>query len=200
MKKQKVTPTQSLDRMLMTLLIIMIIGLSAGSYFAYTNLKTSADSANNAIIDLQKENAPLQNTSRIEEQNKKFADILQITPKLTIPASNFQATVTNDINTYARLTGIRISSTNYNKTSDGNPNNPNPTPTGSAKNQADSSPSQPDNITIQAANSVPMESILQFIKLIEHNLPVMYITQVSLEGTGGNSVKLNSLTIGVATQ
>ena len=45
-----------------------------------------------------------------------------------------------------------------------------------------------------------MRSILQFIKLIENNLPVMYLTEISLDSTNTNDVKISSMTIGVQTQ
>ena len=122
-------------------------------------------------------------------------------PRLSAPAADVQPVLTNDINKYARLTGIRISSTTYGKEA---------AETGSATGvQTPANPSQPSSdeadsgantIKIEAGNAVPMRSILQFIKLIENNLPVMYLTEISLDSTNTNDVKISSMTIGVQAQ
>ena len=194
-KSVKPSPAKSLNNLLILCLILLIGGIGAGLYFAHGNLSTDAEAANLAIEKLQEENAPLENIDEVSTTNQQFIDIVQIVPRLSIPISDVQSTATNDINKYARLTGIRISSTTYGK---------NDTSTGSATAQQGGSISNQTNaestIKIETNDAVSMQSILQFIKLIENNLPVMYVDDISLDGADDGKVKLSSMTIGVITQ
>lgn len=183
---KKVPAVKSLDNLLIVILIVLVLGIGAGVYFAYTNLLSSSKAASHAIAQLQKENAPMQNTEEIATQNQQYADVLAIVPRLSIPTSDIQSVITPDINKYARLTGILISSTTYGKES-GTPG-------------SNSSPTNNNTVSIEVSNTVPMKSVLQFIKLIENNIPLMYVTEISLEGTDGKDVKLNSMTIGAVVQ
>ena len=200
-KGKESSPIKSLNYFLIFLIVLSFGGIISIVYLAYTNLTSTADQANQAISKIQQENAPLENTDQIIAQNAKFADILQIVPRLSAPAADVQPVLTNDINKYARLTGIRISSTTYGKeaaatgsaTGGQIPSNP-------SQSSSDEADSGANTIKIEAGNAVPMRSILQFIKLIENNLPVMYLTEISLDSTNTNDVKISSMTIGVQTQ
>lgn len=188
-KAIKNTPAKSMDNFLIAILIILVVLIFGGTYLAYTNLTLATKEASDAIAKLQEDNAPLQNVEELATQNQQYADVLQIVPRMTIPADDIQSVATNDINKYARLTGIRISSTTYGK--------------GSSESLADASgqQSKPVNtITIESTTGVPMKSVLQFIKLIENNLPVMYLTEINLDSPSGNTVIINSMTIGVAVK
>lgn len=188
-KTTKNSAVKKMDQLLIVILLFLILGVGGGLYFAYTNLSESARNAAEAITKLKQESAPIQNTDEIAAQNQQYADILQIAPRLTIPLSDIQSTATNDINKYARLTGIHISSTTYGKETAS-------AGVGATQDQAAAA----NSIKITTTNSIPMKSVLQFIKLIENNIPIMYVAEISLEGTDGKDVKLNSMTIGVATQ
>ena len=200
-KDKESSPIKSLNYFLIFLIVLSFGGIISIVYLAYTNLTSSADQANQAISKIQQENAPLENTDQIIAQNAKFADILQIVPRLSAPAADVQPVLTNDINKYARLTGIRISSTTYVKeaattgsATEGQ------TPASPSQSSSDEADSGANTIKIEAGNAVPMRSILQFIKLIENNLPVMYLTEISLDSTNTNDVKISSMTIGVQAQ
>lgn len=192
-KAQKTPAVKSLNGFLIFLLVASIASIGFIVYLAYTNLTSSTKAANEAISKIQKENAPLKNTDQIIAQNATFADILQITPRLSVSASEVQPVLTSDINKYARLTGIRIANTTYGK------DTPVDTSSGQTTTQEGDSGGA-NTVKIEASNAVPMRSVLQFIKLVENNLPIMYVTEISLEGTDTQDVKIASMTIGVQTQ
>ncbi len=189
-KKSTRPPVQTLDSLLIVVLFVLLISVGGGIYYAYQNLTKAAQSANQSIENLQKENAPIQNIDAITTQNQQYADILNITPRLSVSPQEVQSVGTDDINRYASLTGLHISSISYGNSND---NDTNISGGAGQKNE--------DNIIkINSSTPVSMKSILQFIKLLENNLPIMYLTEVTITGTDSDKVSLDSMSIGVQTK
>lgn len=189
MKQKDKTPNsmaKNLDKALIAILALVIIAVTYGAYTAYTNLLNTSKEVTTAVQKSRQEAAPMQNLDEMEENNNKYRDVLEITPKLTVPVAEVQTVGATDLEKYAKLTGIRITNTDFGG--------------GSSTQEDGASSSAANTIAIKTTGSYPMNSILQFVQLIENNLPAMHLTAIELQGTDGANVKLNSMTIGVATK
>ena len=180
-KKEPKASVKTTNAILIFILLITVSGLLGLLYFSYTNLISSVNASRDAISKLQQENAPIANTDATAAQNANLADIPTIYPSLAVEHNDAQTVMTRDVNKYAKLSNIQISNTTFPRPSQ----------------EQNTNTSSFSLITISSNRPTSMRSILQFIKLIENNLPAMHVTEISLESSGNDAI-IKSITIGVA--
>lgn len=169
MKKYRFKAT-SLQLILVILLVLLVIGAIGGFYYAQDWLNDYAARVNQA--------APKTDTAA--NAQTLSPDQLITSDKITkmTADSDYLMKVTQDLNHYARATGVNLGEISTTSTPAGAP----AAPTVNIK---------PQYILVNLKNPVSYTSLLKFIKAIESNLPVMRITGIDIKNVKDRSEQVN---------
>lgn len=171
--KKKSTFTAVTLRNLMTFAVIVAFLLTgAGFYYAFSQLQTYASQVHQAVLTAYQTST---NNSSAPAKRPSGQRTL-LTPILSnffAPTASYQTQATQALTTYAQLSGLKLG-------------------TVSART--------PSTLTVSFSGPISYTGFLTFLTYVEHSLPKMNVTSLSITRSGGSTVTVSSLTIEVAVQ
>lgn len=190
MKKNKMKATTL--RTTMTIIIIIVIGLSAfGFYYLQGKLNTYAVSVGQTVSESTAGGGS--STQTIKKIQANIADIQAIADKsasITASSLDYQNQMITDLNKYASNNGISIIDYNFSQ------------PTTTSKSSGLTGGTGTSFITITLSNPISYTGLIKFLESIETNLPKMQLTGITIthdQNTSG-TVTVTPLTIEVYTK
>ncbi len=194
MKKKSSFSAVSLRGVLIVILVLAIGLAGVGFYYAYGWIKDYATQVNQAVVTAYDSTAPTTSASTkalqavLAQQGTVSATLAQFYAS----PSDFQSKAIQDINTYARASGLSIGDVTLGAT---------------AKPSGTSTPSQPptNNTTILSVKlnaPVSYTSLVKFMTYVQNNLPKMQIQGLTIQSnaSGGDTVTIDNIAIKVVTQ
>lgn len=210
----KKTLTASLVRIIMSLLLlVIIIAMAAGTYFAYSALQKTADEVASMRIEATEVDKKIQNLLSLKEQlddnslaAKKAAQIVAESKSYM-----YQNQAINDLSIYASRAGVPITSFTFKdssaKTSSGKSsstsaaNKDSSASSAKAPGAAATSGPKTTTVSIQLGQDIVYENFLHFLHLIEMNVTRMQVSGVSLSvGEDSKKISVQALDIEVYIQ
>jgi hypothetical protein len=166
MAAKKPFKPQNLQVLLSVLLAVVIIGGGALFYFGLTMVRDYSIEVNHRLQDATASSDQIKQLQLLKGQISQSESLITKADQLFASPSNYQTQTLTDLKNYANQVGLTISSTNFDD----------PTTTGSY------------GVTITLAAPVSYKKLIQFLTLVEGNLPKMQVTAVNLKHTpSGNS-------------
>lgn len=186
MKKRKFELNSRLvSRVLIGLIVLLVIGIGAGSWFLQKTLTERATETDHTKIDAELSQTELQRAKSLEiylNQNKAAVEKAQSVVAET-KTYQYQNQIVNDIESYAAKAGVSILGYSF------------PVDTSAAK--PDASGLKTVGATLTLKNPVDYVSYLKFLKYIEQNVTKMQITDITLTPDRNNPNQVDSPTVGL---
>lgn len=178
-------------------LVIILLSMAIGFYFAYSFLKTTANELTDTNQQAKNIDSKLNNLARIEKELAKYKESIQKAEKIVAESNSYQYQdqVVRDITSYAHKSNISVSSIIFK-----------PSATAANKGSSAKSSSAPvasssaksTTVSIQIANGAKYEDLLRFLYYIEQNLTKMQVASVSLaRGENPGTVSAQSIDLEV---
>lgn len=189
----KKTLTASLARIIMSLLLlVIIIAMAAGTYFAYSALQKTADEVASMRIEATEVDKKIQNLLSLKEQlddnslaAKKAAQIVAESKSYM-----YQNQAINDLSIYASRADVPITSFTFKDSSAKTSSGKSSSTSAANKDSSASSAKAPGaaatagpkttTVSIQLGQDIVYENFLHFLHLIEMNVTRMQVSGVSL--------------------
>lgn len=210
----KKTLTASLARIIMSLLLlVIIIAMAAGTYFAYSALQKTADEVASMRIEATEVDKKIQNLLSLKEQlddnslaAKKAAQIVAESKSYM-----YQNQAINDLSIYASRAGVPITSFTFKDSSAKTSSGKSSSTSAANKDSSASSAKAPGaaatagpkttTVSIQLGQDIVYENFLHFLHLIEMNVTRMQVSGVSLSvGEDSKKISVQALDIEVYIQ
>lgn len=210
----KKTLTASLARIIMSLLLlVIIIAMAAGTYFAYSALQKTADEVASMRIEATEVDKKIQNLLSLKEQlddnslaAKKAAQIVAESKSYM-----YQNQAINDLSIYASKAGVPITSFTFKDSSAKTSSGKSSSTSAANKDSSASSAKAPGaaatagpkttTVSIQLGQDIAYENFLHFLHLIEMNVTRMQVSGVSLSvGEDSKKISVQALDIEVYIQ
>lgn len=180
-KKESSMKASSLRGLLATLLVILVLGATAGFYYANEIL-------NDLSIDIKK-NSPtvasndstMKATDKLRDFTSKNKSLSEKVNLLAVSTSESQTKIMADLKKYASDTGVTISNFDFNATSNSSGLN-----TGQYAQKI---------VSITVGNPVAFTNLMKFLSLVENNTPIMQPTGISITAVDSTKVKVEPITI-----
>jgi hypothetical protein len=173
-KNQTFTP-QKMRTLLAFMLFLVVAGGGALFYFGLGMVKNYAVEVNNRLVDAEASTTKLEQLQTLREQLTQNESLITKADRIFISAEGYQVQTLEDLNNYANQTGVTIASTAFDAPNAG-----------------------VYAIEIQLTNPVNYSNLVQFITLVEGNLPKMQVSSLSLarvEGGSGDTVEVDDFKI-----
>lgn len=185
MKKSKMNA--KVLRGILTLGIFVIIGLSAvGFYFAQAWLSNLSLEISDKVAQSDTVGDDIQSLKKLQEELAKRQDIIVKSSMLLTSTSNYQGQVIKDLDKYASMSGLKITSKSFEK------------PTASASTKKATTPQS--SVVLSVESPLPYSGLLSFLNLVESNLPKMQVSSLNIGRVGDSkSIRVEKITIGVYT-
>lgn len=164
-----------------TILALLITGSIGGFIYTYDWLSNLAAEINYAVQ--QSQTAPV---TTLTPDQQVISDRIA---SMGIEASGFRTKIAKDLNTYASIAEVPISSISLTQQ-----------PSGLVVSPVDKM--QPKFLKVVIKNPVRYDSFVKFLKAIETNLPVLRVTGVKITHNkdSGDTIEVDPLTIMVYTR
>lgn len=187
MKKSKMNA--KVLRGILTLGIFVIIGLSAvGFYFAQAWLSNLSLEISDKVAQSDTVGDDIQSLKKLQEELAKRQDIIIKSSLLLTSTSSYQGQVIKDLDKYADMSGIKITSKSFEK------------PAASTTTPANKTMAPQSSVVLSVESPLPYSGLLSFLNLVESNLPKMQVLSVNIGRVGDSkSVRVEKITIGVYT-
>ena len=183
-KSNKLTPT-SLRTILITVLIIAIGATCYGFYKSQIWLTKYATSVGQTINSSKYGTMSPEGLAALEQVLTNRQASIEKAAAIVVSRANYQSQAISDLNIYAAKTNITI--TDYSVAD-----------TIITNSTIGGITSKYLKISLQ--NPIKMEDFLQFLSLIETNLPKMQLTGISLSQASENMINIDPLTIELYTE
>lgn len=199
MNKLRTMNASTLRIILSVMLFVIVIITGVLFYFGREQLSGVSTRVNQAVADADASAKSLDTYKRIETELKTNQSVVDRAKLLTADFSQYQYQnqIILDLQTYARQTGVSVTSIDFGSTaaSGSTTTAPAAPATGSASGTAASSKSV--SITITPSNPVGYTNLLNFVHAIEQNLPKMQISKLSLtrDPTDSSKVSVSDISI-----
>jgi len=206
MKKHNSFNATTLRGILITAVILTFLLAGVGFYFAYGWIKSYASTVNQSVVSAHNSanNTSAVSTKDLQAFLQQESGVPALVDQLYAPQSTYVGQAIQDINTYAKLSQLSISNVDSGASTD--PAAPgsstSTTTTTNAKTLALSAGGSTTPITVTLNSPVSYVSLLKFMTYIEHNLPLMQIEGINIQGStdSASQVQITSLSIGVSTR
>jgi hypothetical protein len=185
MKKTRKFDSASLRTILIAALIIAIGASCYGFYIAQNWLKDYATTVEKSINGSKSGDISPESIASLNQALSSRQTSIDKAAAVTISSANYQSQAISDLNTYASKTNITI--TDFSTTD-------------VTQNSSTLIGVIPKYIKITLQNPTRTESLLQFLSLIETNLPKMQPTGISLNQASTGTVNVDPLTIELYTE
>jgi hypothetical protein len=191
MKKTKQhSHVTSVRNFLALLLVLVVVGSSAGFYFGLQLIKAYSVDVSHLTIDANASGKSFEQLSILKQQLSEKETLISKANKLFSTPTTYQTQTLKDISKYAADAGLSIASIDSESTQDA----AGPITTTTAANYSE---------TITLDSPVSYAKFLQFLDAIEGNLPKMQITGISIgrpANQSGDQITTKEITITVATK
>lgn len=186
MKKSKIMTATSLRAILVVTLLIAIGATGYGFYQAQIWLKNYATTVGQTIGSSKSGTMSSDGLSDLEQALESQQPSIDKAAAVTVLGANYQSQAISDLTVYANKTGINV--TNY-SVSD------------TISTSTGITGITPKYLSVTLQNPIKMDSLLQFLSLVETNLPKMQLTGISLsQSSESDSVNVDPLIIELYTE
>lgn len=209
MKKQKTILTASRLRVILSVCLILVAGLTVALfYFGRQQLETTALTVSHSVADASASENNLASLEKIQEELAANKDVIDRIGKLTADSQgyNYQNQIITDLKEHASKADLTISTISFTSDSASSSSTGATTPatgattTPGASGAASASGLNSVSIGVTLQNPVPYDNLLRFIRSLEQNLTKMQIAQVGLTKADDGGVTTEALTIKLYTR
>jgi len=191
MKKSSLTAT-SLRSLLFFLMVLTVGGVVAGFYFGLERVKEHAVEVSHTVADADASGKRVDELQRLKVALAQSESLVEKANKIFTTEDQYQSQALKDVQKYANDTGITISNTTFD-TGTVTPDESDPTqPTSSSH-----------SIVLTLDSPVSYAKLIQFLTLVEGNLPKMQVTSIDLQRPGsvsGDNVTTDTITIAISAR
>lgn len=186
MKKSGPIKAATVKKILSFMMVLIIVGSAAGFYFGLQIIKDYAMEVSRTVQD---SNASGTNIEQLSELKTALAEREVLVAKaatLFATKDNYQSQSLKDIQKYANVAGLTISSTEFDT----------PPVVGAP-------PAANQSVVVTLQNPVSYTKLITFLEAIEGNLPKMQVTGVNLSrppSSTADTIVTDKITITVATR
>lgn len=149
---------QKLRTLLAFLLVVVILGGAAGFYFGLDEVRTYSLSVNHRLVDAQASGKQIEELQTLRRNLANNNSLVEKANQLFATPATYQAQASTDINAYASAAGIAIARTTFSDPSSG-----------------------AHEATVSLNNPTSYKGLIIFLGNIEHNIPKMQVTSISLK-------------------
>ena len=192
---------------LMVAMLLVIVAVGGGFYFAHKSLLGYAKAISQLNADADTGDQSIATLRSLEEKLDSEKQTIDIAQSVVSDSSSFATTVYQDINRIASESGVSIASFEFvnSDTSTSAPaTTPQVAPTSPAPAAAQSTPStgaapsgvSQKSVTVTLASPVSYEKLMTFISKIEANELKLQIAKVNLTKEAGGNVGTQTFSIG----
>ena len=167
MAKKSFTP-QNLRGLLGFILVVITLGGGALFYFGVETVKSYAISVNERLVDASASDKNVEQLQTLKNQLAQSEMLISKADQMFATPENYQAHALTDIQNYAAQTGISISARNFE------------TPEGTNLRL----------IALKLNNPTNYPQLIQFLTLVEANIPKMQVYSISLKHVSGGDATM----------
>jgi len=178
---KKTFKPQNLRAILTTLLVLIVLAGAGLFYLGLNTVKTYSLEVNNRLEDATASAQQIQQLQLLKAQLSQSESLVAKTDQLFATPGNYQTQTLTDLKNYTNQTGLLLASTNFDD----------PTTTGSY------------SVTIKLKAPVGYKQLIQFLTLVEGNLPKMQVVSISLKhpaGGGADNIDVGDIKINIAVR
>lgn len=178
--------------------LIIAIGIAIGYSFGIQQLRGYAVEVSHKKVDAAASNGNIQSLQKLDQQLTGYQDVLKKAESLKITSEFPEFRIVEEVQSVARKNGITISSYSYGSGGDSTAtSDTSSSPTGTPAATTTPTASGTISLTVNISSPVNYKKLLQFIYDVEHHIPKMEISGVSISpSTGGSdSVSTEALSI-----
>jgi hypothetical protein len=171
---------QGVRVLLSIILTLVIAGGGAVFYFGLTMVQEYSVEVNNRLVDAEASGAQIQQLQSLRQQIAQNESLIAKADRVFATPANYQAQALVDLRAYANQTGLSIRSTDFDDPSTGT-----------------------YSVTVRLNSPVSYPELIQFITLIEGNLPKMQVASIDLEqvqGGDATSVDVGDIKINISVR
>ena len=188
---------------LMVAMLIVIVAVGGGFYFAHKSLLSYAKAISQLNADADTGDQSIATLRSLEEKLDSEKQTIDIAQSVVSDSSSFATTVYQDINRIASESGVSIASFEF-VNSDTSTSAPATTPQVAPTSPAQSTPStgaapsgvSQKSVTVTLASPVSYDKLMTFISKIEANELKLQIAKVNLTKEAGGNVGTQTFSIG----
>ncbi|MDN5819366.1 MAG: hypothetical protein L0H36_01490 [bacterium] len=168
-------------------LVIITAGTGVGFYFMHDKLSMFATDVSKSVAAADVSSHSLQRLQKTEQSLKDNQAVIKNVKSIVAVAESYkyQNQILNDINKYAKKSGVTVTQYSFAETSSGEKKSAASsakTPTAPAGTTPAPSGLKTASVSVTIKNPTSYRSLLKFIKHIENNLTNMQIANISMTG------------------
>lgn len=167
-------------RMLLILCFILTIAGSAGAYLLSLDyLKDYAKEVNMKVIDSEASTRQVQQLQVLESQVDQDDGLISRAGDIFATEGNFQSQAIRDVNRYAELAGLNVTTTTFRDNS--------PIPSSRT-------------LVVDIQSPASYQGLIRFLRGVENNIPKMEVTELNISRTSsgaGDQVNIENITIAI---
>ncbi len=165
-------------------LVLSLVAISAGLYFANKKLTTLASNTSQLKADVEVSEKQIINYEITKEKVTKLSYVNELAAQV-LPAQEDQSTVVAELNLFARQTVLSISKIEFVQ----------PGSSGSGKKPATPAGVNVTPVNIEIAEGASYSNLLKFLNLLETNRRRSQVSNISISPDDENINRLNQVTI-----
>lgn len=181
MAAKKAFNAQGLRAILAFLLVAVVLGGACLFYLGLNTVRDFSATVNHSLQDADTSSAQVTQLQLLKGQLSNSEALGAKADSVFASPSNYQGQASNDLKVYANQTGLRIASIDYDD----------PSKTGAY------------SLTLSLKDPVSYSKLVQFLGLIEGNLPKLQVSELSLGHKplgNADDIQVNSIKINVAVR
>ena len=179
MAKKSFKP-QNLRSLLGFLIVAVTLGGGALFYYGLEQVKAYAISVNERLEDAEASDTQVQQLQVLKNQLAQSKQLVSKADKMFASSSSYQSQALNDIRNYADQVGISVAGTDF-------------------ENSEDNS----NIVIVKLENPTSYKKLIQFLTLLEGNLPKMQVTSIETKYVPGgdtDAVEVGDIKINVSVR
>lgn len=188
MKKEKQLKATSLRTFLIISIFLLLTISVVGFYFTQNYLRELAVKNLPQDTNTTATNTTTSDTEAIQAEVAKYQDIGNKSSSFFASSQTHQNQITNDIKSYASVSGININNLSFDQSTSSNSDSRSTSSSGGLNSK---------NVIITIENPVQFTKLMKFIKGIESNLPKMQVSNISITPSSSSkeAVSVEPITI-----
>lgn len=197
MKSKKQLNASKMRLILSSLLVLILIGMGAGFYFAYTILQTKAEEVAKIQTEAKSSDDQLRRLVELQKQLELNQPTIEKANQIVAESQSYQYQnqIIQDLSKYASQAGVSIMSFTFQDPLSGSTNK---APGSTAIPSSTVSGLKSTSVSIQLNKDLNYTNLLHFIHLIEQNLTRMQVSELLLtKGESRGTVGAQTLNIEV---
>ena len=186
MKKSSPIKAVTVKKILSFTMILIIVGSAAGFYFGLQIIRSYALEVSRTVQDSNASGTNIEQLSSLKTALSEREALVAKAATLFATKNNYQSQSLKDVQKYANLAGLTISSTEFDTP-----------PTVGAP------PAASQSVVVTLQNPISYSKLIKFLDAIEGNLPKMQVTGVNLSrppSSTADTIVTDKITITVATR